>query len=180
YEALLKTAYDDSLFEYYFTSQLVAINTTTGAKTPFGRPAIYENVTPSPSGDYVLATTIKRPFSHLIPMNGFPHDVQILARKGGAATTLADVPTREGTTLTGVEKGPRSHHWRADQPATIVWIEALDGGDLKNQVPFRDKVMALDAPFTGQPQEFAKTEWRFGGVSFTDKGVALVTESDRA
>src|SRR5579859_1375189 len=27
YEDLLKTAYDDSLFEYYFTSQLVAINT---------------------------------------------------------------------------------------------------------------------------------------------------------
>src|SRR4029078_11889799 len=61
----------------------------------------------------------------------------------------------------------------------IVWIEALDGGDLKNQVPFRDKVMTLDAPFTAQPHECAKTEWGFGGVSFTDKGLALVTENDR-
>jgi dipeptidyl aminopeptidase/acylaminoacyl peptidase len=180
YEDLLKTAYDDSLFEYYFTSQLVTINTATGAKAPFGRPAIFSNVTPSPSGDYMLVTTIKRPFSHLIPMNGFPQDLQILARKGGAATKLADVPTREGTTLTGVEPGPRNHQWRADQPNTIVWIEALDGGDLKNHVPFRDKVMALDAPFTGQAREFTKTEWRFGGMSFTDKGLALVTENDRA
>ena len=180
YEDLLQTAFDDSLFEYYFTSQLVAINTATGAQTPFGKPAIYASVTPSPGGEYVLATAIKRPYSHLIPMNGFPQDVEIVARKGGAVTKLADVPTREGTTLTGVEKGPRNYQWRPDQPGTIVWIEALDGGDLKNQVPFRDKVMALDAPFTAQPREFAKTEWRFGGVSFTDKGVALLTENDRA
>ena len=180
YEDLLKTAHDDSLFQYYFTSQLVAIDTATGTKAPFGQPGIFENVTPSPNGDYVLVTAIKRPFSHLIPMNGFPQDVEVVARKGGAATKLADIPTREGTTLTGVEPGPRSHHWRADQPTTIVWVEALDGGDLKNQVPFRDRVMALDAPFTGQSHEFAKTEWRFGGVSFTDKGLALLTENDRA
>ncbi len=180
YEDLLKTAFDDSLFEYYFTSQLVAIDTATGAKAPFGHPAIFENVTPAPGGDYMLVTTIKRPFSHLIPMNGFPHSVEILARKGGASKTLAEVPTREGTTLTGVEAGPRSYQWRADHPATIVWVEALDGGDLKNKAPFRDKVMALVAPFTGQPSEVTKTEWRFGGLSFTDKGLALVTENDRA
>jgi dipeptidyl aminopeptidase/acylaminoacyl peptidase len=180
YEDLLKTAYDDTLFEYYFSSQLAAINTSTGAKTTFGRPAIIANVTPSPGGDYMLVSAIKRPFSHLIPMNGFPQDLEIWARKGGAVKKLADVPTREGTTLTGVEPGPRGYQWRPDQPATIVWIEALDGGDLKNQVPFRDKVMALDAPFTGQPVEFAKTEWRFGGISFTEKGLALVSENDRA
>src|SRR5207244_13366463 len=33
YEDLLKNAYDDALFDYYFTSQLAAINTGTGAKT---------------------------------------------------------------------------------------------------------------------------------------------------
>ena len=93
---MLKTAHDEALFEYYFTSQLAAINTTTGAKTPFGQPAIFANVTPSPSGDYVLVTTIKRPFSHLIPMNGFPQDVEIWARTGRRAKKIADVPTREG------------------------------------------------------------------------------------
>jgi dipeptidyl aminopeptidase/acylaminoacyl peptidase len=180
YEDLLKTAYDDALFEYYFTSQLAAINTSTGAKATFGRPAIVSNATPSPSGDYVLVSAIKKPFSHLIPMNGFPQDVEIWARKGGAAKKIADVPSREGTPLTGVEPGPRSYQWRPDQPATIVWIEALDGGDLKNPAPFRDKIVTLDAPFTGQPVEFAKTEWRFGGLSFTEKGLALVSENDRA
>jgi len=66
-----------------------------------------------------------------------------------AAKKIAELPSREGTTLTGVEPGPRGYHWRVDQAATIQWVEALDGGDLKNKVPFRDKVVALAAPFTG-------------------------------
>ena len=83
-------------------------------------------------------------------------------------------------TLTGVRTGPREYRWRPDQPATLVWVEALDGGDLKNKVPFRDKVVALEAPFTAAPVEVAKTEWRFRSLSFTEKGIALLGESDRA
>ena len=179
YEDLLKTVYDDTLFSYYFTSQLTAINTATAAKTPIGQPAIFGTVTPSPSGQYLLVSRIKKPFSHIVPLNGFPQDVEILTRSGEVAKRIADLPSREGTTLTGVEPGPRAAHWRADQPATVLWVEALDGGDLKNKVPFRDKVVSLAAPFSGQPAEVAKTEWRYGGISYTDTGIALLNETDR-
>jgi dipeptidyl aminopeptidase/acylaminoacyl peptidase len=179
YEDLLKTAHDDALFEYYFTSQLAAINTSTGAKTNIGRPGIYNDVTPSPDGQHVLVSRVKKPYSHLVPLNAFAHDVQVLARGGDVEKTVAELPSREGVTLTGVETGPRGVHWRPDQPATILWVEALDGGDLKNRVPFRDKVMAIAAPFSGQPAEIAKTEWRYGGISYTDSGIGLLTENDR-
>ena len=106
-----------------------------------------------------------------MPMNGFPQDVEIWTRGGEVAKKIADLPSREGTPLTGVEPGPRSYQWRADQPATIVWVEALDGGDLENKVPFRDKVVSLAAPFSAQPAEMAKTEWRYGGIAYTDAGV---------
>ena len=180
YEDMIKTAHDEALFEYYFTSQLAAIDIASGTRSLIGRPAIFDIVTPSPSGDYVLVSKIKHPFSHLIPMNGFPEDVEIWTRRGEVARKIADVPTREGVPLTGVQTGPRGYHWRQDQLATVVWMEALDGGDLKNKVPFRDKVMSLAAPFNGAPTELAKTEWRYAGVSFTDKGVALLNETDRA
>lgn len=180
YEDMLKTAHDDALFEYYFTSQIAAIDSTTGRKMPIGKPAIFDSVTPSPSGEYLLVTRIKRPFSHLIPMNGFPEDVEVWTRAGQLAKKVADVPTREGVPINGVQTAPRGLHWRQDQPATVVWAAALDGGDLKNKVPFRDQVMSLSAPFSGEPSEFAKTEWRYANVSFTEKGVALLTESDRA
>ena len=41
--------------------QLTAINTGPGAKAPIGQPAIFGNVTPSPSGQYLLVTRIKKP-----------------------------------------------------------------------------------------------------------------------
>jgi dipeptidyl aminopeptidase/acylaminoacyl peptidase len=180
FEDMIKTAHDEALFEYYFTSQLAAINITSGSKSLIGRPAIFESVTPSPSGEYLMVAKIKRPFSHLIPMNGFPEDVEIWNRRGELARKIADLPSREGVPLTGVQTGPRGYRWRPDQGATAVWIEALDGGDLKNQVPFRDQVMSISAPFKGEPTESARTAWRFNNISFTEKGIALLSESDRA
>lgn len=180
FEDMLKTAHDEALFEYYFTSQLAAININSGSKMLIGRPAVFDSVTPSPSGEYLLVARIKRPYSHLIPMPGFPEAAEIWTRRGEVARLIAEVPSREGVPLTGVQTGPRGYHWRQDQPATVVWIEALDGGDLKNKVPFRDKLMTLTAPFNGMPTEMAKTEWRYANVSFTEKGIALLSESDRA
>jgi len=180
YEDMLKTAHDDDLFEYYFTSQLALIDIATGRKTLLGRPGVFESVTPSPSGEFLLVARVKRPFSHLIPMNGFPEDIEVWSRANQVVRKIADLPSHEGVSLTGVAAGPRGIRWRPDQPATVIWTEALDGGDLKNKVPFRDKVMSLSAPFAGSPVEFAKTEWRFGGLGFTEKGVALLSEADRA
>ena len=179
YEDMIKTAHDEALFEYYFTSQLAAIS-ITGSKTLIGRPAIFDTVNSSPSGDYLLVAKIKRPFSHLIPMGGFPEDVEIWTRRGEVARKIADVPSREGVPLTGVQTGPRGYRWRPDQPATAVWTEALDGGNLRNKVPFRDKVMSIAAPFKDAPAEVAKTEWRFSNLSFTEKSIVLLSESDRA
>lgn len=179
FEDMIKTAHDEALFEYYFTSQLAAFNIASAKKTPIGRPAILGTVTPSPGGEYFLVSKIKRPFSHLIPIDGFPEDVEIWTRAGEMARKIADVPSREGVPLTGVQTAPRGIHWRPDQPATIVWAEALDGGDLKNKVPFRDKIMSVAAPFNAEPVEMAKTEWRYAGISFTEKGIGLLTETDR-
>ncbi len=179
YEDLLKTVHDDQLFEYYFTSQLVALNTATGTKSAIGTPAVFETMAPSPSGEYVLVSRIRKPYSHLVPESGFPQDVEIWTRTGAVAKALASRPSSEGVPISGVETGPRAYRWRADQPATIVWVEALDGGNSRTKVAFRDKVVALGGPFTGQPAEIAKTEWRFGGLSYTDAGLGLLTENDR-
>ena len=68
----------------------------------------------------------------------------------------------------------------AARPATLLWVEALDKGDLRNAVPHRDRMVTLAAPFAGDPSEVAKTEYRYGGVSWTEKGSILLTENDRA
>jgi dipeptidyl aminopeptidase/acylaminoacyl peptidase len=179
-EDMLKTAYDEDLFEYYFTSQVAAYDVATARKTVVGKPAIVESIASSPNGEYLLVSKIKRPFSHLYSMSGFPKDVEIWNRRGENAKTIADVPTSEGVPINGVLTGPRQYRWRPDQPATLTWTEALDQGNPKNPAPYRDRLVTLSAPFTGKPAEFAKTEWRFAGLSFTDKGIALLAEADRA
>jgi dipeptidyl aminopeptidase/acylaminoacyl peptidase len=61
-----------------------------------------------------------------------------------------------------------------------MWVEALDKGDLKNQVPFRDHILALKSPFTGEPREVFKTQQRFQGMQFFEKGgMALVEDFER-
>jgi dipeptidyl aminopeptidase/acylaminoacyl peptidase len=179
YEDLIKTSHDENLFEHYFTGQLATIDAVSGRKTAIGGPAILENVSASPSGEYILVSRIKRPFSRLVPMSGFPKDIEIWNRQGDAVKKIADLPSSEGTPINGVQPGPRGFRWRPDQPATVTWVEALDEGNPRNNVPFRDRIVALAAPFSGTPVELARTEWRFGGLSYTEKGIGLLTESDR-
>lgn len=179
FQDLLTSPYDETLFEYYFTAQLAFV-TTAGAKTPVGAPAIFGTTDVSPDGRYILVAKTKRPFSRLITAGGFPRDVEVWSRAGAVVRKLADLPSSEGTPIGGIAPGPRGFRWAPADPATLVWMEALDEGNPRNQVPFRDKVQMLKAPFTGDPTEFIKTQWRAGGMSWTEKGVVFLTESDRA
>ena len=176
---LLKTEHDDALFEHYFTAQLAIVDATSGRKTLVGKAGILL-ADVSPNDEFLAVTRIKRPYSRLVAWRSFPSAIEIWSRKGEVVRQLADLPSAEGVPINGVMKGPRGVQWRPDQPATVVWTEALDEGDVKNKVPFRDKVMTLAAPFTAAPAELAKTEWRFGGLSVTERGVVLLSEADRA
>ena len=178
YQDLLTSAHDEDLFEYYFTNQLAFVDAATGRVTPVGKPAMVIG-TPSPDGRFILAEKLKRPFSRLVTWSDFPQDVEVWNREGKTVRSIADVPMGDTVPITGVITGPRSYRWAPLEPATLVWIEALDKGDLKNAVPHRDRIMSLKAPFTGEPAEVAKTEFRFGGASWTDGGTILLTENDR-
>src|SRR5438034_615191 len=59
FEDMIRTAHDEALFEYYFTSQLAMIDTGSGRKTMIGQPGILESVTPSPNDEYILVSRIK-------------------------------------------------------------------------------------------------------------------------
>jgi dipeptidyl aminopeptidase/acylaminoacyl peptidase len=180
YQDLLTSAHDEDLFEYYTTAQLGLVDAATGRMTPLGRPGMYDRALASPGGEYFLVERTKRPFSRLLTRGEFPADVEIWSRKGEKVRTVADVPMGDTVPINGVITGPRSYEWHPLEPATLVWVEALDKGDLKNDVPHRDRIMAIAAPFSGEPKEVAKTEYRYAGVSWTDDGTIMLNESDRA
>ncbi|HYN24156.1 MAG TPA: prolyl oligopeptidase family serine peptidase [Pyrinomonadaceae bacterium] len=180
FQDLLKTPYDEDLFEYYATSQLAFVDSSSGKLSEVGRPAIFLSQDVAPDGQHILVGRIRRPFSYLYPDFSFPRDVEVWDTKGKLAYKLASLPLADQVPIDGVITGPRSYRWRPTEPATLVWVEALDGGDPKKKVAHRDRVLMLKAPFAGSPTELTRTEHRFAGSSWGEKdGVALVSDFDR-
>ena len=179
YQDLLSSAYDEALFEHYMQTQLALVDAASGKLTSVGKPGMIAGANASPDGQFFLVSRTKRPFSRLLPASRFPEDVEIWNRSGAVARKVADVPMGDTIPINGVMTGPRSYRWVPVEPATLMWVEALDKGDLKNDVPHRDRVVTLKAPFTGEPTQVAQTEFRYGGASWTEKGTILLSESDR-
>jgi dipeptidyl aminopeptidase/acylaminoacyl peptidase len=179
YEDLLKTAYDDTLFEYYFTRQLALVDVTAGTRTLVGKPGLFDDASLSPDGQYLLVSRLRKPFSHLVTSSEFAKNLEVWNRAGELVKTIAEIPSGEGVPMMGVRTGPRSYRWHPLEPATIVWVEATDGGDLRAKAEFRDRVVGLAAPFTGQPAEIMKTQNRAGSLAWTEAGVTLVSETTR-
>ncbi len=115
----LSNRHDEQLFEYYATSQLAAVDTTTGAVTPIGKPGILTDVDAAPDGQHILVSRIQKPFSYVTTYDRFAHDVEVWDR-GGKATVLAKLPVADRVPIAGVAEGPREHQWRSTEPATLV------------------------------------------------------------
>jgi len=178
YQDLLSNPYDEALFEYHFTSQIATVALATGSRTTIGRPGLFARVSGAPDSQHLLVVRLKRPFSWLVPATRFARSVEVWNRRGDVVE-LADLPVADGIPIGGVTTTPRMHRWNPTQPATLVWSEAQDGGDPKTSVAHRDRLLVLTAPFEGTPLELVRTEFRFSGISWTEDGTALVSESNR-
>jgi dipeptidyl aminopeptidase/acylaminoacyl peptidase len=177
YQDLLKNAYDEAVFEYYATSQL-ALLTLEGKLTPLGNPGII-SAESSPDGKYILVERIHRPFSYSVPYHRFPHTIEVWDQTGNIAYTVAEVPLADNIPITfgSVRTGRRDVSWRADAPATLCWVEALDGGDAGVEADERDRVFMLPAPFAGEPAALITLKTRYSNILWGNDDLALVTES---
>ena len=176
YQDLIRSAYDEAMFEYLATSQLMVNDLKS--ERPLGTPAIHAGMSISPDHQHLLVTIIRKPFSYLIPYYGFPKRVEVLPISGGPARLIAELPSEEGAPIgfDDVPDGPRSHQWRDDEPATIIWVRALDKGLGRSKAAERDAVMALDLKGSGLPKELFRTKMRFSDVIWGNLEHAIVME----
>lgn len=179
YEDLLKDATDEAFFEYYFATQYLIIG-LDGKTTPFGPAGLITSVNPSPDDQWFLVNTVHRPYSYLFPWSRFPSRTELWRRDGSVAKVLGDRARIESTPNVrgAVLPGARGYRWRSDVAATLVWMEALDGGDPRTVADKRDRILALEAPFTGAPVTLAETEWRAGSLTWGRADFALLGESN--
>ena len=178
----LNNKHDEDLFDYYAATQLAFVDASTLAVTPLGKPANYEALDPAPDGRHILVTSIHKPYSYVTTYDRFPKEVEVWdvsQRTHVVSHTIASLPLADRVPIAGVRLGPREFSWRATDPATLVWAEALDGGDWNVNIPARDKVLLQKAPFTAPAVEIARVQQRFDGVAWSEQAsVALLNEYD--
>ena len=184
YTNLLKSQHDEALFEYYLTSVLEQVS-LEGDRTPITQPLLIDEATVSPDGRAILLETIQRPFSYQVRASRFPKQIDVINLNGDLIYPVAtlpladDIPTAAGS----VRAGRRRISWRSDRPSTLYWVEALDGGDARRQVPHRDALYQLELLWgnesigqTNAPELLWQTEFRFNEVLWGHERLAIAYE----
>jgi dipeptidyl aminopeptidase/acylaminoacyl peptidase len=173
---LLENTYDEALYDYYTTSQLVKL-TLKGKAETINEPAVFRSVSPSPDGEYMMVQMVQRPYSYSLKENSFPKKVEVWNLKGDLVYTVADLPLQDQIPISfgSVATGRRDFGWRHDVGAELTWVEALDGGDGGVEASERDRVFTLAAPFEDEPGELITLTQRYGGVNWGNGKLAFVT-----
>jgi len=174
YQDLLKNANDEYNFEQLAHSELHKV-TLDGAASKWLDSGMHASVRFSPDGTYVLVNTVNKPFSYLVPYRRFPSSSRVYDIDGKLIQVVVEVPLIEDLPkgFMAVRTGRRNLSWRNDVPASLVYVEALDGGDPEKEVPYRDEVFQLDAPFSGEGKSILKTINRFYQIKWGDSKTAI-------
>ena len=177
YPDMLKNKNDEINFENIITSELYKVN-INGTATLFKTANTYAGESFSPDGNYLMLTTIQKPFSYIVPLSRFPLKSVVCDRNGTEIKTVNEVSLNEimPKGFMAVRKGKREMSWRNDKPATLSYVVALDEGDQANKVDFRDEVFLWNAPFDGAATSLVKTPQRFSTVIWGNDNVAIVSD----
>ncbi|MCK7462204.1 MAG: hypothetical protein MZU84_09135 [Sphingobacterium sp.] len=159
FQDLNKNAFDEVLFDYYATSQTALVDVVSGevretrpapgssTRSPWPRPCS----TSSPAGS-----------SGLIPIPSPPTGSPIRWRSGtwtaGWSRSWPTCRPRRASRSTACRKGRATSRGWSTSPRRSSgprpWTRAI----LKATVPFRDRYLTFDAPFTGEPKEAFKPQ----------------------
>ena len=107
--------------------------------------------------------------------------------RGGQAPGPAPDPATaaDDTQTAPPPNGTRSLQWRMNEPATLLWVESIgpapqggrggrgrgaQGADAPPPPPRPEHILALKAPFTGEPQEIYKSADAMQAFTFFENG----------
>lgn len=178
FQDMLSDRYDEDLFDFYATSQLMWVD-LDGNEGLLGEPAVIWYFNLSPNGQYILVNRIHKPYSYIVPFSRFAQTMEVLDLQGRSIYIVEEVPVTDDLPqgFGATREGRRNVQWRNDAPATLFWAEAQDGGDPANEVEIRDQLFFLAAPFTAEPTPSIKLELRYSGITWGKDDYALVYES---
>jgi dipeptidyl aminopeptidase/acylaminoacyl peptidase len=136
YPDLLENPYEKALLEYYNTGQLAVVDVQTRRVQRVGEPAMISAIDVSPGGEVARVSTMRKPFSYIVPTRQSGNAQQIWDLSDGTVLTLlSEDEVNDGApddTTNGGESEPekRGFAWRPDgQGLTFLQQEPTQPSD---------------------------------------------------
>ena len=177
---LLKNAQDTALFEHHAAAAMRSVRLADGRTRELGEPALFSSVERVGTQGVLLTERLAAPFSYQVGVWDFGREVELRDANGRVLRRLGAIRLKEGVPVDGVITGPRDHWGSPQADGAVYWVEALDGGNQRNKVPHRDRLLRLDPPYQGEPREVHRTAGRLVNLDFVQGSERLiVTDVDR-
>ncbi|MBI1838526.1 MAG: S9 family peptidase [Flavobacteriia bacterium] len=178
FQDLLKNKIDEENFETLITSEIYKV-ILNGKPIKWNDAGMWGSLTPSPNGQYILTSKYQKPFSYIVQYNRFAFKSIVFDLNGLITQEVNDVPLTESLPkgTMAVRTGKRDMYWRADKPATLYFIKALDEGNPEIKVEFRDELFQWEAPFNTKPVSILKTIQRFSDITWGNDQIAIAYDS---
>jgi len=180
---LLRNSQDEALFAHHARSALRRVDLARRSSQQIGTPDLYAKIEVLGKPGILLTERLRAPFSYQVGWQSFARQVELRDTQGRLLRDLGAIKLKEGVPVEGVITGPRNYWGSPQADGAVYWVEALDGGDQRNKVPHRDRLMRLDAPYQGEAREVHRTVGRLASLNFVegDQGAqrAIVSEFDR-
>jgi dipeptidyl aminopeptidase/acylaminoacyl peptidase len=175
YQDLLKSPADEHNFEQLALSEIHKVN-LDGSSEKWLDLNMYRQVNFSPNGEFVMVSTIEKPFSYIVPYYRFPSKTIVYTKDTKKVNTVAETPLIEVLPkgFMSVRKGKRAFEWRNDMPSSLMYVVALDEGDPAKKVTYRDEIFQLNKPFSGNAISILKTKNRFWYVQWGNENIAII------
>lgn len=186
---VLRTADDQARFAFYARAQLARIPVDGGAPRPIGAPGPIDSWTLAPDERNAAVARYALPAPLGFPNYLFPRSLAIESLTGGASVPVAELPLNDRSAISSVaELGARAWEFAPDGHALwfFSWQDTPGADPLKAiqdttlAQPGTDRLMRLDAPFTGAPAAVATSDMQFLGMEWVTGGKRLLVEEGYA
>lgn len=174
YQDLLKDKTDEVNFFRLAHSHLTQINLSGEIKF-LGDPDLYDAISYSPNGRYLLLSALRKPFSYHVPFSKFPHWIWILDTMNENTKCIEQIPLQDTLPkgFMAVHTFRRDFRWRYDKEDVLTFSQALDDGNPHQEVEHRDAIYQWAAPFDTKPELILRTVNRYSHILWSERGYAM-------
>ena len=180
---VLRNADDQVRLAWYGYSQIARVPVEGGPPEMVGPPGMIAGWEIAPNEQRLIVERFVEPLPLGFPFYLFPRVVELWHADGSLAAKLGDVPLNDRSAISSVASlGPREPRWSPDSRSIFFtsWQDTPGADpmkavkDPKLPQPGTDRLMRLDAPFTGEPRVVVTSDHQIEGVWWTADGRRLL------